>query len=109
MNPTSGEKMTQPGATQGDPEDSSNFNSQTHHQIKEIDIEVDGGFVSNLSYSSNLFLPKISKKGKIPKMSLISPVSPTHEKNNDYSDSHITGGLPTLVSGKQGTHLTRNL
>lgn len=56
--------------------------------------------MSNLSYSSNLYLPKIGGK-KGPKLSLISPISPKNEVN-DYSDATMTGGLPALVAGKHG-------
>ena len=64
--------------------------------------------MSNLSYSSNLYLPKIGGK-KGPKLSIISPISPKNETVNDYSDATMTGGLPTLVAGKHGNQTkTRN-
>lgn len=55
-------KVTGPGVTVGEPEDSSLINSQTgQHNIREIDIDVDvGGFVSNMSYSSNVRFPNIT-------------------------------------------------
>lgn len=50
--------VTEPGATNY--EGSSAVPSQTMGKIREIDIDVEvGGFVSNLSNSSNLKLPKI--------------------------------------------------
>ena len=54
-------KVTGPGVTVGEPEDSSLINSQTNHNIREIDIDVEvGGFVSNMSYSSNVRFPNIT-------------------------------------------------
>lgn len=93
-------KVTQPGATLGEPEDSSIFNSQTNHNIKEIDIDIEvGGFVSNLSHSSNLFLPKITKTKKLDQSPLL--VSPTDEMLDE--ESSYSGGpqrLPTLKKKK---------
>jgi hypothetical protein len=43
-------KVTAPGATVGDPEDSSLLISQTLGKINEIDIDIEvGGFISNVS------------------------------------------------------------
>lgn len=54
-------KVTGPGVTVGEPEDSSLINSQTNQGIREIDIDVEvGGFVSNMSYSSNVRFPNIA-------------------------------------------------
>lgn len=63
-----GNKVTQPGATVGDPEDSSVFNSQTNNMIKEIDIDIEvGGMVSNMSYSSTVNFISKQKKDKSSK------------------------------------------
>lgn len=68
-------KVTGPGVTVGEPEDSSMINSQTNQGIREIDIDVDvGGFVSNMSYSSNVRFPNIA--GGAPTQGVVEILSP---------------------------------
>lgn len=64
-------RVTGPGVTRGDVEDTSSaLNTRTHH-MREVDIDIDvGGFVSNLSASLNsasFMLPLIKKRAALAK------------------------------------------
>jgi len=103
-----GNKVTAPGQTVGDPEDSSALMTQTH-TMKEIDIDLDaGGLVShNLSYSSNLYknLPQINEKGgdfPIPQRIIIQEINTPIK--NDRSRT-----LPKIDSHRRNCQLSQSI